>query len=285
MSIASVLFMVVGILAVAFSIVRGIGVEMLINVDAFVIVIGGSIVALFLGHPIKRIKTMVSDVLDSFKKRDDRESLLEEILFLANVHRKDGIRALEKTVKSVKDDYLRFGINLLVHNYKDSDIRNMMEREMAIKVVNSNFSLDILRSMAKLTPALGLTGTVISLIKMFNHFNTIDEILPLMAVALMSTFYGVVIANVLILPLYSKIKGKSIVSETLMNIAIEGIMAISSRENPKVIEDRLKGYEDYASKERSSSTAPPARQRYSPPAMRTIPRSHAVVGTTTSKYV
>ncbi|MCI4626430.1 MAG: MotA/TolQ/ExbB proton channel family protein [Candidatus Magnetoovum sp. WYHC-5] len=281
MNIASILFMSVGILAVAFSVIRGIDVGTLLNTDALIIVIGGSIVATLIGHPIKRIKTTMMDLLDSFKKKDDREDLLQEILSLAVIHRKEGIRSLEKAVSTIKDNYLRFGVNLIIHNHKDSEIRNMMEREMAIKVVNSNFSLDILRSLSKLTPALGLAGTVISLIKMFKHFNTVEEVLPLMAVALMSTFYGVIISNVIVLPLYAKIKGKSIMSEALMNITIEGVISISNKENPIVIEDKLAGYD---SKEKAAPvvvTAPEyTKGSFSPPQRRQL-----TVGGTTSKYI
>ncbi|MCG6553835.1 MAG: MotA/TolQ/ExbB proton channel family protein, partial [Candidatus Magnetominusculus sp. LBB02] len=171
------------------------------------------------------------------------ESLMDEILHLARVYRNSGIRALENGLEDIEDDFLKFGANLVINNYNEKTIREIMERQMSARIINQSFSQNALKTLARLMPSLGLAGTVVSLIKMFKDFNSVETLAPLMAVALMSTFYGVVLANLAALPLCAKLKEDSIKSASLMIIAIEGIAAVSNMEHPMRIEQRLNGYE------------------------------------------
>jgi chemotaxis protein MotA len=155
------------------------------------------------------------------------------------------IRNLENKMKGIDDDFLRLGLKLLINNYGGREIKNIMEREMIHRIINRSFSQNLLKTVARLTPSFGLAGTVISLIKMFKHLETIDAIAPMMAVALMSTFYGVIIANLVMLPLCAKLKEKAIESEAIMNITIEGILAINNMEHPLKIEERIGGCREH----------------------------------------
>jgi chemotaxis protein MotA len=152
------------------------------------------------------------------------------------------------------DNFLKLGVNLLINNYDVKEIKNIMVREIDLKTVNYNFSQNVLKTVARLTPSLGLVGTVISLVKMFKNFESVDPIAPIMAVALMSTFYGVVIANLIVLPVCAKMKERAIVSETLMHITIEGILAVKDMEHPLKIEERIRGYESYEETRESGFT-------------------------------
>ncbi|MBI5664052.1 MAG: MotA/TolQ/ExbB proton channel family protein [Nitrospirae bacterium] len=154
---------------------------------------------------------------------------------------KTNIRNVENKIKGIDDDFLRLGAKLLINNYGGRDIKNIMEREMTIRLVERNFSQNLLKTIARLTPSFGLAGTVISLIKMFKHMESVDTIAPMMAVALMSTFYGVIISNLIMLPFCAKLKEQAIEAELTMNIAIEGILAINNMEHPLKIEERIRG--------------------------------------------
>ena len=144
----------------------------------------------------------------------------------------------------MRDPLLRLGTNLLISNYTSEDMKNIMKREVALKMVNYNFSQNMLKTIARLTPSFGLAGTVISLIRMFKHLQSVDAIAPLMAVALMSTFYGVILSNLIMLPLAAKLKDKAVVSEALMHISIEGMVAINNMDNPLRIEEMIAGYQE-----------------------------------------
>jgi chemotaxis protein MotA len=251
MSIISALVIISGIAGVAFSVARGIGADIFFNVDAIIIVLGGTVVATLIGYPLKRIREALREVAASFGRKNDREDLIEYILALSIIHRRGGIRDLEDRLDEIADGFLRFGINLIVNGYKESEIRHAMEREMSLRVVSYNFTQNVLRSIAKVTPALGLAGTVISLIKMFKSIDTVENLMPLMAVALMSTFYGVVISNLFVLPICAKLSERSIYEETLMSMSIDGAVAIYKSENPLKIEDRLKRYHEVGGREKT----------------------------------
>ncbi|MEO5361861.1 MAG: MotA/TolQ/ExbB proton channel family protein [Nitrospirota bacterium] len=238
-----VVFISVVVALVVFSVFRGMEFRVLFNPDAFIIVVGGTVIGMMLGFPLERLKATYREIVNSFKDKATKESLIEEILRLARINRNSGIRSFEKSIDTIENDFLRFGANLIVNNYNEKTIKEIMEREMASRIINQTFSQNVLRTLARLMPSLGLAGTVVTLIKMFKDFNSVETLAPLMAVALMSTFYGVVLANLAALPLCAKLKEDSIKSGSLMIIAIEGIAAVCNIEHPTKIKERLTGYE------------------------------------------
>ncbi len=232
------------LIAVYVSVFRDIGIGVLFNLNAFLIVVGGTITALFIGFPIKRITTTVNDIIDTFQVGSTKNDIAGEIVEIARMHRRADLKKLEERVTVAGDAFLKFGINLLINNYKDEEIRNYMEREMASRIVSLNLSQNVLITMARLTPSFGLAGTVISLIKIFRHFQSFEMIIPVMAIALMSTFYGVVLSNLILLPLSAKIKESAITCEEQMQMVIEGIIEVSRGEHPLKIEEKLLGCDD-----------------------------------------
>jgi len=223
---------------------RDIGIDVLFNLNAFLIVVGGTITALFIGFPIKRITTTVNDIIDTFRGGSTKKDIAGEIVEIARIHRRADLKKLEKKAAVTKDAFLKFGINLLVNHYKNEEIRNYMERETAARIVSLNLSQNVLITMARLTPSFGLAGTVISLIKIFKHFESFEMIIPVMAIALMSTFYGVVLSNLILLPLSAKIKESAIIREEHMQMVMEGIIEVNKGELPLRIEEKLLGYGD-----------------------------------------
>ncbi|MBI5740848.1 MAG: MotA/TolQ/ExbB proton channel family protein [Nitrospirae bacterium] len=225
----------------ALTVFRDIGLSMIFNLDAFLIVAGGTAVALCVGFPFLRIRNTIYDIIQAYSGKRDRDSVVKDILDISRTYMRTSIRSLEHKVKGIEDDFLRLGARLLINNYGDHDIKNILEREMTIRLVNRDHGMNLLKTAARLTPSFGLAGTVISLIKMFRHMESVDTIAPMMAVALMSTFYGVIISNLIMLPLSAKLKEQAIESELIMNITIEGILAIKNMEHPLKIEERIRG--------------------------------------------
>jgi chemotaxis protein MotA len=220
---------------------RSIGLSTLFNPDALMIVVGGTIIATFIGFPISRLKKTFVDVLDAFRPLTDRQELAKEMLELARSSRRADIHGLEKKIRSIKDTFLRLGMNLLITNRPSYEIRSAMEQEMAMRVMDSQLSQNVLKAVARLTPSFGLAGTVICLIKIFNASQSIDDIAPLMAVAMMSTFYGVVISNLFMLPLCAKLEERSVQAEAQMHGILEGIVGMNELQNPLHVEERVSG--------------------------------------------
>lgn len=225
-------------------VLKGIGAETLINGEALVIVVGGTVAALFVGFPLKRVSAALSDIADTFRQGRSREALAKEVVEVARIHRKHEVRTLEARARATGDPFLRLGITLLANHYKNDDIRAVMEREMALRVVDIHSSINVLKTLARLAPSFGLAGTVISLIRMFKNFQSFETMAPLMAVALMSTFYGVILSNLFLLPLSAKLKERATMSEAVMHMTIEGIVAVNNGEYPLKIEEKILGYTD-----------------------------------------
>lgn len=223
---------------------RNIGLSMAFNPDAFAIVIGGTVVAIFFGFPINRLKKTFDTIIDAFRPQMDRLALSKNILEIARASRRADIRGLERQARSIEDNFLKQGINLLLTTKSSEEIKAIMERELALKIMDFNFSQNVLKTIARLTPSFGLAGTVISLINMFKNTQSIDSIAPLMAMAMMSTFYGVIISNLFMLPLCAKLEESAIQTEALMHGVIEGILSINAREHPLLIAEKMNGYRD-----------------------------------------
>ena len=231
-------------LSFIFAVFNGIGISMIFNRDAFIIVIGGTTIAMFLGFPVNRIRITLKEIADAFTVQRKRNSIIEDLLEISRMYGNTNIRTLENRIKGFNDSFLKMGGNLLINDHGRKDLKNIMEREMMLRLINFNFSQNLMRTIARLAPSFGLAGTVISLIKMFKHLDSIDAIAPMMAVALMSTFYGVIIANLFMLPLCAKLKEKAIESEFIMTITIEGILLIHNNEHPLKIEEKIKEYRE-----------------------------------------
>ncbi len=237
------LAVVAGSLTFILTIFRDISIGMIFNLDAFLIVVGGTMIAVCVGFPMKRVRQTIDEVRNTFKSQADRDSVVRDIVSIARVYGRVDIRNIESRVRALDYNFLKRGLHLLINRNDNDSIRNILEREMMLRMINFNFSQNLLKTVARLTPSLGLAGTVISLIRMFNKFHSIEEVAPLMAVALMSTLYGVIISNLLVLPISAKLKERAIMSETLMNITIEGIIDINNSVHPLKIEERLGGYQ------------------------------------------
>ena len=142
----------------------------------------------------------------------------------------------------VKDDFIKLGINLLATRYKNDEIRNTMEREMAGRIVSLNLSQNVLMTMARLTPSFGLAGTVVSLIKIFKHFQSFENRLYRLWLRSYLNALGVVLSNLILMPLSAKIKERAMICEEQMQMVIEGIIDVSKGEYPLKIEEKLLGY-------------------------------------------
>lgn len=220
---------------------KGVGLSVLFNWEALVIIFGGTVAGLLIGYPVERLKDTFNAVVNSFKRDLEGERTIENLLSVARLYRKSEIRSLERIANYIEDSFMRLGINLLINNHSSNDIRSIMEREATTRLLAMQSHQNVLKTAARLAPSLGLAGTVISLIKMFGNMTTAEAMMPLMALALMSTFYGVVISNLIFLPLQAKLKEVADLQELEMLKVIEGITAIHNGYHPLKIEEMLRG--------------------------------------------
>ncbi|MBQ3601765.1 MAG: motility protein A [Lachnospiraceae bacterium] len=175
------------------------------------------------------------------KKTNEIETI-KNIIELSNVSRKEGLLALEEAANNVEDDFLKKGLLLIVDGTDPELVRSIMETEQYAVEERHKTVISFWENLASMGPAWGMIGTLIGLINMLKMLSDISSVGPNMAVALITTFYGSVLANWIATPTATKLKSNSVKEITVRNIMVEGLLSIQAGENPRVIEEKLKSF-------------------------------------------
>ena len=150
MNIVLGLALVIGIMSFALTVLRDIGTSMIFNFDAFMIVIGGTTIAMFIGFPVQRLRHTFNEIMGTFAEQRSREDVIRDILDIARMYRRTDVRSIENRMNAVDDHFLRMGVNLLINNHSNEEISSTLEREMMLRVINSNFSQNVIKTIARL---------------------------------------------------------------------------------------------------------------------------------------
>ncbi len=166
--------------------------------------------------------------------------LIQEVVDLADDARKNGLLALEG--KEVSDDFLQSGIQLLVDGHEPDVVKNLLTKDMNETVKRHDIGSQIWKQMGDTAPAMGMVGTLIGLVAMLSNMSDPASIGPAMAVALLTTLYGAMIANMVALPISDKVALRKAEEGTVKNMIIDAIMGIQAGQNPRVIDSMLRNY-------------------------------------------
>ncbi len=156
-----------------------------------------------------------------------------------------GPKALEKTLFRVKDEFLRFGATLVAEGYGKIDLYTALEREHRLKTAEDLRPIRVLRTLARLSPALGMAGTIISLMKVMQELGELDSIGGTLGLALSSTLYGIMLSNLLFLPIMLKLERHAEENSSRRIMLIEAIMGLHQGEHPLRIAERLNSFDLY----------------------------------------
>ena len=214
---------------------------MFYNTPSIIIVVGGSIFAVM-------AKFGLSQFLGAFKvagksfmfKLDDPADLIDEIVELADAARKGGLLSLEG--KEVSSDFLQKGIQLLVDGHDPDVVKALLSKDKTLAEERHATGADIFAAMEVMAPAMGMIGTLIGLVAMLANMDDPKSIGPAMAVALLTTLYGAVIANALCGPIASKLKLRAGEEANVKSLVIDALLAIQGGQNPRVIDSMLRTY-------------------------------------------
>ena len=244
MDIASLLGIVLGLAMTVFGILSN-KAELLgyIDVASVIITIGGSITGVLGSFKL-------SDFINGFKsfalvfKEDamDPGEIIGNVINLANVARKEGLLALEEASNDIDDPFLKKGIMLVVDGTDPELVRGILETELACLEDRHKKVIGFWEKWAELGPAWGMIGTLIGLVNMLNNMEDASAIGPAMAVALLTTLYGSLIANWLCAPVAAKMKVNNDLEVIVKDVMVEGLLSIQAGENPRVIEEKLKSF-------------------------------------------
>ncbi|MEZ3508224.1 MAG: motility protein A [Lachnospiraceae bacterium] len=176
--------------------------------------------------------------------------IIQKIIDLSNVARKEGLLSLEEAAGEIEDEFLKKGIMLVVDGTDPELVRAIMETELASVEERHKDKMGFWDGLGAMGPAWGMIGTLIGLINMLKDLSDFASIGPNMSTALITTFYGSVLANWICAPVASKLKSKNAEEMMVKEIEIEGLLSIQAGENPRVIEEKLKSF--LAPKDRGS---------------------------------
>ena len=243
MDLASIIGVISGVGFTVACILLGSSLMLFWNLPSVMIVVGGTIAAAMIAYPLKEFLGVFKTVLKVFVfKIDKPEELIQSLVEISNKARKGGLLSIEADISETKDPYLQSALQMTVDGVKTSDIAAVMQKKMELTAREHKLGYSVLSSMGGYAPAFGMVGTLIGLVQMLANLDDPSSIGPKMAVAMITTFYGALMANLLFLPMADKLKLRS--EEEIMNMTLlyEGVVSIREGEHPRLMEDKLNVY-------------------------------------------
>jgi len=252
MDLSTILGIIAAFGLMILAIAQGGGVVLFVDVPSLIIVVGGSAGATLVHYPFGDVLGTLSIIKKAFLfKRTATSDRIEQLIRFAGKARKEGILSLQSVVGEVNDPFFLKGLQMAVDGQEPDKLKDMLDREIEYIQERHEKGAEIMVAVGTYAPAMGMIGTLIGLVQMLQTMADPSSIGPAMAVALLTTFYGAVIANILCLPMAGKLRNRS-ASEILdKTLVAEGMKSILEGENPRIIEQRLHAY--VAPKDRQSN--------------------------------
>ena len=241
MDIATVIGLFFGFSILIAAIVLGGSAIIFLNVPSMLIVIGGTIATAFIRYSMADVVNSVKVALNAFtSKLSVPNQVIQEIVNLANIARKNGLIVLEQ--QPITDAFLKKAIMYCVDGHEADFIQEVLEKEVELTVERHEVGQGVFKGMGDAAPAFGMIGTLVGLVQMLANMSDAASIGPAMAVALLTTLYGAILANVLFLPLADKLALRSSEEERNRRLIIEGVLGILKGLNPRVMEEFLETF-------------------------------------------
>jgi chemotaxis protein MotA len=244
MDILSITGLILAVLAICVgAVLKGAGLQSLFSAAAFMIVFVGTAASILVQTPMQVMKRALSLFPWIFKPpRHAPERLIAKIVEWSNISRKQGLLGLEPLVKSENDPFLRKGLQLVVDGGEPDTIRNTLEVDMHVRETADTRAARVFEGMGIYSPTLGIIGAVLGLIAVLQNLNDPAKLGKGIAAAFVATIYGIGLANLFFLPVANKLKIAVQSQAHIHEMLIEGLIAIAQGENPRNIEERLRGY-------------------------------------------
>ncbi len=241
MDLATLLGLVSGFGVIIGAIAVGGSLMLFLNAPAVIIVVGGTTAATLIKFPLRTFLGAFTVAMRAFRsKADDPNTLIREALKLSQVARKSGLLALEN--QKIGNPFLKQGIQLAVDGNPPEFVRKALNQDIDLAIERHETGQHIFRAIGESAPAMGMIGTLIGLVQMLSNMDDPKQIGPAMAVALLTTLYGAIIANAFALPIAEKLSLRSKEERLNKSLIIETITAIQEGLNPRVMETLLKTY-------------------------------------------
>ncbi len=205
------------------------------------IVLAGSVTCCLISYPLPLFRDLFASIRQAFSRENvDVSTIINEIEELARIRRREGVLAMDRYAGDIADPFLKTGIEMIADGYDRYAIFKTLERRYDHFLKSCNSQMELLNTMIRLMPVFGFVGTIIGLINVLQHMGTPELIGKGVATALLTTFYGLLYANIVFLPMARKLGEKIRQDSAVHMLIIEGVMDIADGLNPKAIHYRLR---------------------------------------------
>ena len=243
MDIATLIGILVSFGLVIVSIIVGGDGSWFLNAPSLMIVGGGTMGATLLAYPLADVLSVFRVVKNVFMHKSQVVSELVPLISeFAKKARQEGILSFETQLDKIENTFLVQGIQMAIDGMESSSIEEVMTTEIIYLEERHRLGSEIFRTMGTFAPAVGMLGTIIGLVQMLMQMEDPSQIGPPMAVALLTTFYGTLLANLVFLPIAGKLKTRSKQEILIKQMVLEGVISIQSGDNHRVVEQKLKAF-------------------------------------------
>ena len=255
MDIATIIGILLGFTVVTSAIVTGGGWQMFIHLPSLGITVGGMLCATLIHFSLPQFLGIFSVVKKTIiTKVPSQSELIQKMVNYAAISRRDGPLALEQEIRKVDNLFFAKGLQMLVDGQESDTINEIMSMEIQYLQDRHAIGKKILEFMGSAAPAFGMIGTLIGLIQMLRSLESPESIGAGMAVALITTFYGALTANLIFLPLAGKLGLYSKAESTIMEMIVEGICAIARGDNPTAVREKIQVFVSQGRREEVKAT-------------------------------
>ncbi len=246
MDLASILGIILCFAMCVYGIIDNAGINNIgryLDFPSAVITFGGAFFAVLASNSLADYLGGLKSITLIFKSSaTDVKGMIQKIIELSNVARKEGLLSLEEAAGDLDDEFMKKGILLIVDGTDPELVRGIMETELVSIEDRHNTRIKFWEDLGAMGPAWGMIGTLVGLVNMLYEMDDPSSIGPSMAVALITTLYGSLLANWICAPVAAKLKSNNANESLVKSIMIEGLLSIQAGENPRVIEEKLKSF-------------------------------------------
>ncbi len=241
MDLGTIVGIVLGFFLIVFSIITSGGsIGNYIDPGSVLMVIGGSFAALMVANPLNRVLGLMKFLKHALKTPNyEEEKIISTLVNFSEKARREGLLALEDDLEEVEEEFMKKGIQLVVDGTDPEIIKSLLYNDLNQLQERHQKGIKLFGDWGSLAPAFGMIGTLAGLIAMLSNLSDPDAIGSGMALALITTMYGSIVANLFMIPLKAKLEDRDQDETLVREIMIEGILSIQSGDNPRILEAKL----------------------------------------------
>ena len=254
MDIATLIGLLGAIGIIAAAILLGSSSETFVNAPSLLIVLGGSLFVVLAKFSLVQFIGAIKVAGRAFSfKLPDTETTINELVELSTIARKQGLLALED--REINSDFLKSGIQLLIDGHPQETVRAILEKERLMTLDRNRWGAKIFTALGDVGPAMGMIGTLIGLVQMLSNMEDPKAIGPAMALALLTTLYGAMLATMVCIPIADKLNLRMTEEARMQALWIDAVVAIQEGTNPRVIEQLLSSYLPPGKRDKAAAAA------------------------------